>query len=271
MTFTRIATGNAVTVLRQVPTESINSCVTSPPYWLLRDYEVDGQLGLEPTPQEYVENLCRVFDEVWRTLRNNGTCWVVLGDTYFGSRKGAGSTPGKESFRFQRKPTEIGGRAKSLALIPSRFAIAMTDRGWILRNIIVWHKPNAIPTSVNDRFTIDYEKVFFFVKAGKYYFNPQVEKSLYPGGKEAPKRPGSKGELIKRTMNPTYFARNIVTGEFRNKRCVWRIRTARRRTPILPLSPRNSLRPRSWLDALRAAPCSIHSAEPEPRVSCANG
>jgi DNA modification methylase len=230
MTFTRIATGNALTVLRQVPTESINSCVTSPPYWLLRDYEVDGQLGLEPTPQEYVENLCRVFDGVWRTLKDNGTCWVVLGDSYFGSGKGAGSrSPGKESFHFQRKPTEIGGRAKSLALIPSRFAIAMTDRGWILRNAVVWHKSNAIPASVEDRFTIDYEFVFFFVKAERYYFNRQVEKSLYPGGKEAEKRPGSKGELIKRTMNPTYFARNIVTGEFRNKRCVWSVRTARRK------------------------------------------
>ena len=226
MTYTRIATGNALTVLRQVPTESINSCVTSPPYWLLRDYEVAGQLGLEPTPQEYVENLCRVFDEVWRTLRSNGTCWVVLGDSYFGSGKGAGSrSPGKESFHFQRRPTEIGGRAKSLALIPSRFAIAMTDRGWILRNVIVWWKPNAIPASVEDRFTNDYEFVFFFTKAERYFFNRQVEKSLFPGGKEGHKRPGSKGERLKRSVNPTYFARNIITGEFRNKRCVWEIPT----------------------------------------------
>ncbi|MGD1074236.1 MAG: site-specific DNA-methyltransferase [Bryobacteraceae bacterium] len=225
---TRIATGDAPNVLRQIPRQSIHTCVTSPPYWLVRDYEVDGQIGLEPTPQGYIDHLIQVFNEVRRTLRNDGTCWVVLGDTYFGSGKGAGSHgPRKETFQFFRKPTEIGGTVKSLALIPERFAIAMTDRGWILRNVIIWHKPNAIPTSVKDRFTVDYEFLFFFVKERKYYFERQLEKSRYPGGKHVHKRPGSKGELINRTVNPTYLARNVVTGEFRNKRCVWKIPTGR--------------------------------------------
>ena len=228
MTFTRIATGDAQTVLRQMPTESINCCVTSPPYWLLRDYGVAGQIGLEPTPKGYTDHLMEAFDEILRVLRSDGTCWVVLGDTYFGSGKGAGySGPAKETFRFERKPREIGGKAKCLALIPERFAIAMTDRGWTLRNTVVWHKPNAIPSSVKDRFTIDYEFLLFFVKAKQYYFTPQVEKSLCPGNKEVNKRPGSKGAMIKSTVNPTYFDRNIVTGEFRNKRCVWTIPTAR--------------------------------------------
>ncbi len=207
MTYTRIATGDARTVLRQMPSESVHSCVTSPPYWKLRDYEADGQIGLESTPQEYVERLCGVFDEVWRTLRDDGTCWVVLGDTYYGRNK--------------------SGRAKSLAMIPSRLAIALTDRGWVLRNVIVWHKPNVIPTSIKDRFTIDHEFVLFFAKSPKYYFDRQLERSLFPGGVHVHKRPGSKGELIHRTVNPTYFARNVVTGEFRNMRCVWTIRTAR--------------------------------------------
>ena len=185
---------------------------------------MDGQIGLEPTPQEYVEKLCQVFDVVGRVLRDDGTLWVVLGDTYFGSGKGVGSRgPRKERFRFHRRPTEIGGMPKSLALIPSRFAIAMTEIGWILRNVIIWHKPNAIPNSVKDRFTIDHESVFFFVKRGRYYFDRQFELSLYPGGKQGAKRPGSKGEIIKRTVNPTYLSRNIVTGDFRNRRCVWTI------------------------------------------------
>jgi site-specific DNA-methyltransferase (adenine-specific) len=174
---------------------------------MVRDYEVAGQIGLESTPVEYVEKLCLVFDEVWRILRSDGTCWVVLGDTYFGRNR--------------------AGRPKSLASIPCRFETAMTDRGWILRNRVIWQKPNAIPSSVKDRFTIDYEFVYFFVKNGRYHFSRQHEKSLCPGSKHVQKRPGNKGELIKRTVNPTYFARNIVTGEFRNKRCVWSIPTAR--------------------------------------------
>ena len=206
MSYTRIATGDALAVLKLLPDESTDCCVTSPPYWLARDYGVPGQIGQEPTPQEYVERLCRVFDEVRRVLRDEGTCWVVLGDTYFGADK--------------------CGRAKSLASIPSRFEIAMTDSGgWILRNVITWHKPNAIPTSVRDRFTIDYEFVFFFVKSRRYYFDRQLERSLCPGSKHVQKRPGSKGEIIKRTVNRTYFSRNIVTGEFRNMRCVWSIPT----------------------------------------------
>jgi DNA modification methylase len=120
--YTRIATGDALTVLRQIPSASINACVTSPPYWLLRDYESEGQIGLEPTPQEYVGRLVEVFDEVRRALRDDGTCWVVLGDTYFGSGKGAGSNgPSKERFHFGRKPLEVGGTPKSLALIGAGF------------------------------------------------------------------------------------------------------------------------------------------------------
>jgi DNA modification methylase len=173
-TFTRIATGDALTVLRQIPSESINACMTSPPYWLLRDYETDGQIGLEPTPQDFIDRLVEVFMEVRRTLRDDGSCWVVLGDTYCGSGKGAGYRGSrKENFQFRRKPTEIGGVPKCLAMIPERFALAMLDGGWILRNKIVWHKPNAIPSSAKDRFTVDFEFLYFFTKSTRYYFEPQ--------------------------------------------------------------------------------------------------
>jgi len=86
-TITKIATGDALTVLAKIPTKAANSCVTSPAYWSLRDYEVEGQMGPEPSPQEYINRLVRVFDEIFRVLRDDGNCWVVLGDTYYGSRK----------------------------------------------------------------------------------------------------------------------------------------------------------------------------------------
>ncbi len=200
MIFTRIAIGDAMTVLKQLPDESVHCCITSPPYWQARDYGVPGQLGMEPTPREYIDNLCQVFDEVWRVLRDDGTCWVVLGDAYFGRTR--------------------TGNAKCLALIPSRFAIAMTDRDWILRNIAIWHKPNAIPTSVKDRFTIDYESVFLFVKSGRYYFDRQRERSLCPGGKNVAKRPGSKGEVVQRSVNRTYNAKGRCVPEARMSRSV---------------------------------------------------
>ncbi len=146
MTFTRIATGDALTVLRQMPSESVHSCVTSPPYWKLRDYEIDGQIGVEATPQEYLDRLLPVFDEVRRVLRPDGTCWVVLGDTYVG---------------------------KCLTLLPGRFGEAMTARQWICRNRIIWHKPNPIPSSTTDRFTTDHEEIYFFTKTARYYFEQQ--------------------------------------------------------------------------------------------------
>lgn len=115
-----------------------------------------------------------VFDEVRRVLRNDGTCWVVIGDSYHGSNKGAGSnSPSKETFRFKKKPKVMGGTPKCQALIPERFTTAMVDRGWIRRNKLIWHKPNCVPESVADRFTRDFEEVFFFVKKRRYYFTQQ--------------------------------------------------------------------------------------------------
>jgi DNA modification methylase len=154
----KIYNGNALDVLKTFPDESVDMVITSPPYWALRDYGAEGQLGLESTFQEYINKLCDIFDEVKRVLKKSGSCWVNLGDAYSGSGKGVG-----------------GIKSKSLLQIPSRFAIEMCNRGWILRNEIIWHKPNAMPSSVNDRFTVDYEKLFFFVKSKKYYFEQQKE------------------------------------------------------------------------------------------------
>lgn len=174
----RIVCGDSLEELKKLPDESVDCVLTSPPYWALRDYGVDGQLGLEPTFQEYINKLCDIFDEVKRVLKKEGTCWVNLGDTYSGNKEG--KTDNKVSDYLKKTTTNLHKKRgtvleKSLCQIPSRFAIEMTNRGWILRNEIIWHKPNCMPSSVRDRFTVDFEKVFFFVKSKKYWFETQYE------------------------------------------------------------------------------------------------
>ena len=170
----KIVCGDAKGVMGGFPDESVNCCISSPPYWALRDYGVEGQLGLEPTFEEYIDKLCGIYDEVKRVLRPDGTCWVNLGDTYAGSgigtndyRTEASRSINKTSIMhpktaYSQKIKNIP--AKSLCLIPQRFAIEMVNRGWILRNTIIWHKPNPMPSSAKDRFTMDFEYVYFFVK-----------------------------------------------------------------------------------------------------------
>jgi len=135
-----------------------------------------GQLGLEPTFDSYIKHLCDIFDEVKRVLRKDGTCWVNLGDTYSGNKEG--KTDNKVSSYLKDnsngiKKKVVGVPEKSLSMIPMRFAIEMVNRGWILRNNIIWQKPNCMPSSVKDRFTVDFEYVFFFVKSKKYWFETQ--------------------------------------------------------------------------------------------------
>jgi site-specific DNA-methyltransferase (adenine-specific) len=198
--------GDALSELKKLPDESVNCCVTSPPYWALRDYGVKGQLGLEPTFQEYITKLCDIFDEVKRVLRKDGTCWVNIGDTYNANfRWGKKETASKEQLGNRGTVDFMGKQgtiSKCLLQIPSRFAIEMTNRGWILRNEIIWYKPNCMPSSVKDRFTVDFEKIFFFVKNKKYWFETQYEKA----------KTYEKDDI---KQNP----------QGRNKRCVWRITT----------------------------------------------
>lgn len=210
----KIYEGDALSVLKTIPNNCIDCVMTSPPYWALRDYGMNGQLGLEDTFDKYVSNLLNIFAEIKRVLKSPGTCWVNLGDTYSGSCCGAGSTRLKgegsgfqnvtdgfyatsdkekyyEKLRVRLKKQTLP--SKSLCMIPFRFAIGMGDRGWILRNTIIWHKNNCMPSSASDRFTIDFEYLFFFTKSKKYYFNQQFEpykpdslrrsKSSYNSGK----------------------------------------------------------------------------------------
>lgn len=174
MELNKIIQGDSLEVLKTLPNESVDCAITSPPYWALRDYGVEGQLGLEPTFQEYITKLCDIFDEVKRVLKKEGTCWVNLGDTYgTGSGKDENrkySKQGTMKSWLDGKPS-FKGYEKSLLMIPERFAIEMMNRGWKVRNKIIWHKKNAMPSSVCDRLSNKYELVYFFVKSGRYNFD----------------------------------------------------------------------------------------------------
>jgi|ERR1051326_1176626 DNA modification methylase len=236
----RILRGDALKVLQRLPSESIDCVVTSPPYWALRDYGVKGQLGLESTFHEYMDKLCAVFDEVRRVLKPAGTCWVNMGDTYSSSMKGGGSLNVRGDGLYDRlrqragfDPVKLktGLPPKTLCQIPSRFAIAMTDRGWILRNEIIWWKPNCMPQSARDRFTVDFEKVFFFVKSRRYYFKQQYEEVKDKARLERrlfdpkAKRKRVYGDLRIAAINPKTVeaSRQRMLKFGRRKRSVWRI------------------------------------------------
>jgi len=231
-----ILNGDSLEHLKEMPNESINCVMTSPPYWALRDYGIEGQLGLEPTFDEYINKLCDIFDEVKRVLRKDGTCWVNLGDTYGGT--GAGQeknmdAKGKQTagqYELSAKARDLKSRttkdlSKSLIMIPFRFAIEMVNRGWILRNTIIWHKPNCMPSSVKDRFTVDFEYLFFFVKNKTYWFETQYEPVL----EESIAR-SKRGISLSDERSP-YFKQlgklktmeRFVNPLGRNKRTVWRI------------------------------------------------
>lgn len=164
-----------LTTIARMDDNSIDCVITSPPYWQLRDYGYDGQWGLEPTFQQYLEHLWQLMDGIKRVLKSTGTAWINLGDTY-GTKSGSMTsgnmfenkikyTGGIENYA---KPTDLH---KCLLLIPHRFAIGCIDRGWIMRNDIIWAKRNGMPESTQDRFSKKHEYFFFMVKSEKYFFD----------------------------------------------------------------------------------------------------
>jgi len=229
----KIYCGDCLDILKHIPDESINCCITSPPYWALRDYGVEGQVGLEPTFDDYVNRLCDICDEVKRVLRKDGTCWVVIGDNYSGSSMTGGTNSFEKRDRQKHRQFKNKSRIdtlppKCLTMVPFRFAIEMVNRGWILRNTIIWYKPNAMPQSVKDRFTVDFEYIFFFVKNKKYWFEQQLEKYTEPlnrwGGPKIKTNGNSSWD--KGTGQLTYRDRYLRPNKYgKNKRCVWNIPT----------------------------------------------
>jgi len=229
--------------------------LTSPPYYSLRDYQVEGQLGLEPTFQEYLWKLCTIFDEVKRVLKPKGTCWVNLADCY-ASKTGAKNhgfnkrchgkqyRNDKQALADSTRPVRPVSSVpqKSLSLIPFRFAIEMVQRSWTLRNVIIWQKPNCLPSSARDRFTVDFEYLFFFTKSWRYYFDPQREPHHLVTQRrvEAFRRRGERFDPVRHKCNkmsqsPFRVLENIATRGLnplgRNKRCVWTISTQAFRGP----------------------------------------
>lgn len=169
--------------------ESVHCCVTSPPYWGLRDYGVDGQLGLEQTPEEYVAEMVAVFGEVRRVLRADGTLWLNLGDSYATGGGAVGRAPGggEQGERFLRQghintqPNRMpipGLKPKDLAGIPWRVAFALQADGWYLRSDIIWHKPNPMPESVTDRPTKAHEHVFLLTKSARYFYDADAVREV---------------------------------------------------------------------------------------------
>lgn len=176
----RIIIGDALERLRELPDEIADVCVTSPPYYGLRDYGVDGQVGLEKTPEEYIDRLVQIFREVRRTLKRDGTLWIVIADSYAGSGRGISK--------------KTGIKNKDLIGIPWMLAFALRTDGWYLRSDIIWNKPNVMPESVKDRCTKCYEHVFMLAKSKTYHFDSEavLVPAQYDGRKETINKGSSK-------------------------------------------------------------------------------
>ena len=201
----KILQGNCLDKLEELPDQSINTCITSPPYFNLRNYNDENkQLGMEDTPEEYVDNLVKVFREVKRVLRDDGTVWLNLGDSFLPN--------------------------KQLGCIPFKVAMALQQDGWYLRQDIIWHKPNPMPESVKDRCTKAHEYIFLLSKSPKYYFDNEAikEDSIYAPNKTHEKE-RAKGYYKGKWSNPEKGSRH--DGSFKairdkkNKRSVWKVPT----------------------------------------------
>jgi len=227
-----------------MPDQSVHCCVTSPPYFGLRDYGVDGQIGLEPTPEEFVQALVEVFREVRRVLRDDGTLWLNLGDSYAqqggrgeqgatSARKGRSNVEAQQKRSSMRAPERL--KPKDLIGIPWRVAFALQADGWYLRQDIIWHKPNPMPESVRDRCTKAHEYVFLLSKGPKYYFDSEAIKE--PAVKKPQKMQADPETVRKKSVGPHSRGKEGFNHQYadpdrvwaadgkRNRRSVWSVAT----------------------------------------------
>jgi len=250
--------GDALEELKKLPSGSVHCCVTSPPYWGLRDYGVQGQIGLEKTPEEYVQRLLEVFREVKRVLRDDGTLWLNLGDSYAGSGRGMngdgfpGKIPSKKQQsnagsnidlhdkrvaagaigRFWVSPPP-GLKQKDLVGIPWRIAFALQADGWYLRSDIIWNKPNPMPESVTDRPTKSHEYIFLLTKSSTYFYDQDAirEPFNYPERTYNPDTSDHKTAELKQIGNRSTAGLHDGRTKYgnpsigRNKRSVWTMNT----------------------------------------------
>jgi len=236
----KIIRGDCREVLASLPRGSVHCCVTSPPYYGLRDYKVAGQIGLEQTPDEFIAEMVAVFRAVWRVLRDDGTCWLNLGDSYANDGKWGGSSGGKHVSALHgksgvgRQKQATGAKPKDLLMMPARVALALQADGWWIRSDIIWAKPNPMPESVTDRPTSAHEHVFLLSKAERYFYDTwavreeasaaslaRVNQKGFAEQKGGPKDYGANGVNSSRSMRKTL--ENFALNPGRNLRNVWDI------------------------------------------------
>lgn len=244
MTTNQILCGNSLDVLRTLPDASVRMCVTSPPYYGLRDYGVEGQLGVEETPSEYIEKLVEIFREVKRVLTDDGTLWLNIADSYAGSGKGIWGKP-----IYERKPCKnsylcdntnetakmpkrwSGIKTKDMIGIPWMLAFALREDEWYLRSDIIWQKPNAMPENVHDRPSKSYEHIFLLAKSAKYFYDDRaIAEPISPITVERYKRKVSHtNKYAHDKSNQALFKGRdnslLMNQETRNKRDVWSVST----------------------------------------------
>ena len=235
----QIIIGDCFQELKKIPDNVFDCCITSPPYYRMRDYGVPEQIGNEETPYEYIEKLTRIFGEVKRCMKENGTLWVNIGDGYGGSGKGAAFYP--ETLKDSLQKSNMGSykqnvmkgrysdksiKKKDMMGIPWMLAFALRDSGWYLRQDIIWEKPNPMPESVKDRCTKSHEYIFLFSKSPEYYFDNEAikEPTVYKTGSREDKK---QGEFQGKRHAHEGFKH--ISDSFRairdtkNKRDVWRV------------------------------------------------
>ena len=240
----KILQGDAIEQLNLLPAESVHTCVTSPPYWGLRNYGVEGQLGLEKTPEEYIAKMVQVFAGVKRVLRDDGTLFLNIGDSYWGGKgqsSQAWSTANTDRGVIQGPQHQICGKGetrpsdgkhptikpKDLVGIPWMLAFALRADGWYLRSDIIWSKPNPMPESVTDRPTKSHEYLFLLAKSADYFFDQEAVKEPATHAGKVVKTKGNDGMDAGYDGNRTRdgFRRGVTVGSHRNLRSVWTIAT----------------------------------------------
>jgi DNA modification methylase len=252
----KITCADVLDYLRSLPDKCVDCVITSPPYYGLRDYSANGQIGLEPTLREYIEAMVVIFFEVMRVLKPTGTCWVNMGDSYNSSP--AGKNPGGfQGAAMQRNDGydnsqprsdksfkggyRDGLKPKDLMLVPHRLAIALQEAGWWVRSDIVWHKPNPMPESVTDRPTKSHEYVFLLTKRARYFYDQEAVRESHLVGTGGRQRAAIRGSFVYSEVSRKYKSRNTTPESLgnansglylsgynpagRNRRSVWTIAT----------------------------------------------
>ena len=224
-----ILQGNKIETLKSIPDNYVNCCITSPPYYGLRNYNAENQIGLEETPEMYIEKLLNVFNEVKRILRPDGTLWINIGDSYAGSGQGFGGTQkGKYGGEYKNVIQKVKGcKPKDLIGIPWMLAFALRDIGYYLRQDIIWHKPNPMPESVIDRCVKAHEYLFLLSKSPKYYFDNSAikEPATTPAHIRDRANEVSNIEMPGGGRRYSSGAREYNKDGLRNKRSVWSVTT----------------------------------------------